>query len=158
MKRASQGGSSPYPKHPPFYELDSEEEDFNLLSKSESLSSDQGSFGFPSSSPATSSQSFPIASPSLPQALSDQSVEICARPGSPPTISQPSSASEEQLKSDISFSRSSSLDYDWAPYFPAEDESPDYSENLPTAKSLVDYLVEELGVSKAASAILENDG
>ena len=148
MKRASQGGSSPFPKHSPFYEVDSEEEDNSFLQRSDSLPSNQGSLRYPSSSPATSSQSSLIAFPNLSPAISE--------PMSLSPISQPSP--DDQLKSDISFSSASSLqNNDWAPYLPSEDEVPEEHETQHTSKTLVDNLVDELGISEAASAVLEND-
>ena len=152
MKRASQGGSSPYPKHSPFYESASEEDD-NSIELGRSFSSDLESLRLPFSSSTTSSQSLPTLPPS--QAVSDLPLEDYAGP-----LSTSLTSSEEQpnLEHNVSFSSASSQERDWAPYLPSDDE-PDVEEfeTLSTSKLLIDRLVAEIGISGAASAILEND-
>ena len=155
MKRASQGGSSPHPKQSPFYVEDSGAEDFDFLQNSETLSSDQESLRFSFSSPTTSSQSQSTVFPRLSQAIDQQTDDE-------PLLPLTQFSSEEQSNSDIhdvSFSSSSSQHNDWTPSSTSEDELPDIPDfgNQAAAKILVDELVDEVGISNAASAVLENE-
>ena len=155
MKRASQGGSSPHPKQSPFHEVDCEDDNFDFLQNSEALSSDEERLRFPFSSPASSSQSYPTAFLPLSQAISDQ--HSCDYESVLPPFNfeeQPSS----EIR-DVSFSSASSLRNDWAASSTSEDEMSEAPElsSQPAAKALVDILVNEIGISNAASAVLENE-
>ena len=141
MKRASQGGCSPDPKHSPFRDQVSDE-DFDFLENSQSFSfmeksqpySDSDSFGFLPSPPQATLHL-------LSQASSDQ--QLVTTPGIFDTLSD----------SECSFS--------WAPPPSSPDNfSPDAIVDEPTdSKGRVDIqeLVAVLGVSELASVILEHE-
>ena len=140
MKRASQGGCSPDPKHSPFHDHYSDD-DFSFMENSQSVSEDSqplsdNSFMFlPSPSPT------PVSLLPLSQTSSEQQME------NPPGIFDTSADSE----------RSS---WSWAPPSSSPNESSGTMLADPTeSKGCVDIneLVAEFGISEVASAILEHE-
>ena len=165
MKRASQGGSSPEAKHSPFYVDDSDEVESDVTDDFSFLPSPETYTFLPSSPPVTSSaKSNESHLRFLTQASSNSQFENYRGPLSFSQASSDDYIPELQTNSEEMFpdlqetfssppSQPDNWNWDWSP-FPS---SPyEFNENASTANELVDDLVAKLGISEAASAILNH--
>ena len=138
MKRASQGGSSPDPKHSPFYQQDSDSEEFNFGIPSQPHSGQQDvSYTLGDITPSGSSHS-------IYQGEGD-SLLPCSQQSDPellPNLGLNDSPASQYTDWEASPSSSSSDDQDF-----------EFHSN---SKGLLNDLLGELGVNEAATAILEN--